>query len=220
MFTSNPGKLELLLNEGVVLGPYRDSVGVWTYGVGHTAAAGGLDPATMPRGVPTDLEAELRRAMSVFSQDLVAYEKRVTSAIRVPLAQHQFDALVDFDFNTGGIFRARLTQRINARDPKASDSFFGWLQPPALRGRRVREQRLFDHADYANDDVGVRIPVYLPTSTGGLKLWKTLDNDELNRYLPGVASKSTAAPVAAGLVSTVPPPSWVTVLVNLFGTKP
>ena len=33
-------------------GPYLDVKGVWTFGIGHTAAAGAPDPATLPRGMP------------------------------------------------------------------------------------------------------------------------------------------------------------------------
>jgi len=51
-------------------------------------------------------------------RDLNTYERRVNAAIKVSLKRHQFDALVSFDFNTGGIFKARLTQRINAGDPR------------------------------------------------------------------------------------------------------
>ena len=40
MTVSRRGVLEIAEHEGIVLGPYRDSAGVWTYGVGHTAGAG------------------------------------------------------------------------------------------------------------------------------------------------------------------------------------
>ena len=34
------GLLALAGHEGVVPAPYRDSTGTWTFGIGHTAAAG------------------------------------------------------------------------------------------------------------------------------------------------------------------------------------
>ena len=40
MRTSDLGIIALLGHEGIVPGPYYDSVGVLTYGVGHTASAG------------------------------------------------------------------------------------------------------------------------------------------------------------------------------------
>lgn len=36
---SPEGMFTLALHEGLVPGPYRDSVGVWTYGIGHTSRA-------------------------------------------------------------------------------------------------------------------------------------------------------------------------------------
>ena len=43
------GLLALAGHEGVVPAPYRDSTGTWTFGIGHTAAAGPPDPANAPR---------------------------------------------------------------------------------------------------------------------------------------------------------------------------
>jgi len=106
MRVSDKGLLEIAEHEGIVPAPYRDSVGVWTFGVGHTAAAGGLDPQEMNGAMPTGaaLEAAVDRALEVFREDIPKYEARVNKHIKVPLKQHQFDALVSFDFNTGGIW--------------------------------------------------------------------------------------------------------------------
>ena len=121
MRISAPGIVQIAAHEGIVLGPYLDSVGVWTSGIGHTRSAGGHDPAAMPKNDTRgwnkmQVEDALRRALSQFDADLDKYEERVNQAIRVPLQQHQFDALVSFDFNTGGIFKARLTSAINSHD--------------------------------------------------------------------------------------------------------
>ena len=119
MKVSPKGVLEIAEHEGIVIGPYLDSVGVWTYGVGHTAAAGGPDPAKMTK-VDTrswsreKVNEEVLKALRLFDVDLDKYEARVNKAISRPLKQHQFDALVSFDFNTGGIHRANLTKDINA----------------------------------------------------------------------------------------------------------
>ena len=50
MKTSDAGLFALALHEGIVPAPYRDSVGVWTYGIGHTLGAGYPDPEKMLRG--------------------------------------------------------------------------------------------------------------------------------------------------------------------------
>ena len=57
MKTSDAGLFAIALHEGIVPGPYFDSVGVLTYGIGHTLGAGYPDPAKMQRGMPTNLDA-------------------------------------------------------------------------------------------------------------------------------------------------------------------
>lgn len=178
MHVSDKGILELCEHEGIVPAPYLDSVGVWTYGVGHTAAAGWPNPQEMPRGMPQDLDEAIGNAIEVFRQDLATYEARVSDAVKVPLDQHQFDALVSFDFNTGGIHRAKLTAAINALDAHASRHFFGWLRPPEIRKRRTAEKNLFDTGDY--DANGTEIPVWGTNGGGRLTgVIKTLEGDHI-----------------------------------------
>ena len=69
------GLLALVRHEGLVPGPYLDVKQVWTFGIRHTAAAGSPDPATMPRGMPADLDAGTREAFRVFRADLARYER-------------------------------------------------------------------------------------------------------------------------------------------------
>ena len=103
---SDRGLLALVRHEGIVPGPYLDVKQVWTSGIGHTAAAGPPDPATMQRGMPADLDAGIREAFRVFRSDLARYEAAVLRAVKVPLEPHEFDALVSFHYNTGGIAKA------------------------------------------------------------------------------------------------------------------
>lgn len=168
MRVSDKGILEIAEHEGIVPAPYRDSVGVWTFGVGHTAAAGSPEPQEMSGKMPSGdaLDRALDRALEVFRDDLRKYEDRVNDAIRVPLKQHEFDALVSFDFNTGGIYRAKLTKAINAGEANASRHFMGWLKPPEIRKRRTAEKRLFETGDY--DANGDEIPVWKTNSRGKL----------------------------------------------------
>lgn len=102
MQTTDRGLLALIRHEGVVPGPYLDVKDVWTFGIGHTAAAGPPDPAGMTRGMPADLDAGIREAFRVFRTDLATYEAEVLRAVKVPLEPHEFDALVSFHYNTGG----------------------------------------------------------------------------------------------------------------------
>lgn len=149
MKTSDKGVMSLIIKEGIVPGPYLDSVGVVTYGIGHTHFAGSPDPRELPRGMPKDLDKELRKVFDVFKKDLVKYEQEVLSAVKVPLEQHEFDALVSFHYNTGAIARAALTRHLNNNDKKAAaEAFMGWSKPLKIVPRRKAEQRLFTTGEY------------------------------------------------------------------------
>ncbi|PRX29968.1 lysozyme [Meinhardsimonia xiamenensis] len=163
MHMTDRGLLALARHEGVVPGPYRDSTGAWTFGIGHTAAAGPPDPATMPRGMPDDLEARVGEAFRVFRADLARYEADVLRAVTVPLEPHEFDALVSFHYNTGGIARAALTRHLNVGNRvAAADAFLNWRKPASVIPRREAERDLFRHGRYPSG----AIPVWSVDRTG------------------------------------------------------
>jgi len=156
MHMTDRGLVALARHEGIVPGPYRDVKNVWTFGIGHTAAAGPPDPALMPRGMPADLDAGIREAFRLFRADIVAYEAAVLRAVKVPLEPHQFDALVSFHYNTGGIAKASLTRHLNAGNrAAAAAAFMGWLKPAAIRARREAERDLFAKGRYPTGTVTV-----------------------------------------------------------------
>lgn len=196
MKLSPSGVLEIAEHEGLVLGPYLDSVNVWTDGVGHTAAAGGPDPKAA-RKVDTRgwSDAQVRQQMLValrqFDTDLDSYEARVNRAVKVPLKQHQFDALVSFDFNTGGILRAKLTEAINRGD-MSGEGFMGWLKPKEIIKRRRAEQALFRTGKHdANGDM---IPVYDALGNGKTRYRTAISGRDL-AALMAQSGASHAAPV-------------------------
>jgi lysozyme len=146
MIMTDRGLLALIRHEGVVPAPYLDVKRVWTFGVGHTAAAGSPDPARLPRGMPADLDAGIREALRLFRADLARYEAEVLRAVTVPLAPHEFDALLSIHYNTGAIARAALTRALNAGDRAgAGAAFMNWVRPASLRPRREAERALFLH---------------------------------------------------------------------------
>lgn len=167
MRVSDKGLLEIAEHEGIVPAPYLDSVGVWTFGIGHTANAGGVDPGVMVKGMPDNIEAEIDLAIRTFRDDIPKYEKRVNDALTVPVKQHEFDALVSFDFNTGGIYKANLTKAINNGEKDAARHFMGWTKPPEIRKRRTCEMNLFKTGNY--DANGDSIPVWKVDNNGKLR---------------------------------------------------
>lgn len=187
MKISDRGVLAIARHEGIALGPYRDSADVWTMAVGHTAAAGPPDPALQRRGdtrdwPPARMQPVLSEALGLLARDLERVVRRVNAAIRVPLAQHQFDALVSFDFNTGGITRARLVREINAGDLSGA-GFMGWLRPKEIIPRRRAEQALFLTGDYAVG--GGQVPVYDSLGDGRLHYRCSLGAEALLALMPG-----------------------------------
>jgi lysozyme len=150
------GLIALARHEGIVPAPYLDVARVWTFGVGHTASAGAPDPARMPRGMPADLDAGIREALRLFQNDLARYEAEVVRAVTVPVAPHEFDALVSFNYNTGAIARAALTRALNAGDRAgAGAAFMNWVRPASLRSRREAERDLFLHGRYPEGPIPV-----------------------------------------------------------------
>lgn len=216
---SPQGIIEIASKEGIVPAPYWCSAGVLTFGVGHTAAAGFPDPARMPRVFPqTDAEFRqaVRDAINIFRDDLVRYESRVRRATEgVKLEQHQFDALVSWDINTGGsLWRhptsrkpAQIIQQIHRGD-FSGEGLMGWLRPPELRGRRELELALFRDGTYT----ATSVPIWRTDGNYRLRgIHSTMSGEELLKKL-GVTA-------GAPEVNLEPKElSWLArVLVRLFG---
>ena len=92
--------------EGLRLNSYRDAVGVWTIGYGHTktAKAGQLITAD--------------EAHQLLIQDVIDHEAHIKRLVRVPLLQQEFDALSSWVFNLGGgaLAGSTLLRKLNAGD--------------------------------------------------------------------------------------------------------
>lgn len=192
MMMSHKGLVALASHEGIVPGPYRDSVGVWTYGVGHTAAAGDPIPTSMARGMPDDIDGAVHEALNVFRRDVRRYEIEVGQAVKVPITQHEFDALVSFHYNTGGIFKASLTRKLNAGDKAgAAKAFMGWKKPKEIIPRRQAEQRLFRDGEYPSG------PVHVWTVTeSGRVVWRAIRSYSQEEALDLMAPKPDPKPQA------------------------
>jgi lysozyme len=213
MQTTDRGLLALIRHEGVVPGPYLDVKDIWTFGIGHTAAAGPPDPARMPRGMPADLDAGIREAFRLFRTDLAAYEAEVLRAVKVPLEPHEFDALVSFHYNTGGIAKAALTRHLNARNrASAAAAFMGWLKPAAIRSRREAERDLFAKGIYPTGT----IPVWSVDRNGRVDFSRPIRR--LTEAEALALLRSNSAPMPPPGQSTTAP-SWWQRLANFFTGK-
>ena len=88
------GEAALIAREGRRLEAYKDSVGIWTIGVGHTAAAGPPTPRVGLRITAAECDA-------IFARGVQKFVKTVRDAVSADLPQHAFDALVSLCFNIG-----------------------------------------------------------------------------------------------------------------------
>lgn len=189
---SSRGVLEIAELEGIVPAPYKDSKGIWTFGIGHTAYAGDPDPAEMPKGMPADIMPALQLALTILARDISRVEARIRTHVKVPLQPHQVDALASVDLNTGFIYyknkvgklvNAVAIDKLNAGDYQGcADAFLNWLKPPELKKRRESERNLFLTGDY--DRNGTRIPIWSATLAGRLNgIIKTIEGDELLKLM-------------------------------------
>ena len=102
MKISENGLSFILREEGERLMAYADVIGVWTIGVGHTGTVDGI-PIT--KGMT--ITAEKSRVLLI--ADVAKFEAAINRLVKVPLKQHQFDALVSLVFNIGETNFARST---------------------------------------------------------------------------------------------------------------
>lgn len=134
------GLAAIITHEAMVPVVYEDVVGVNTVCVGHVTK---LPVGT--RVAPEVCEEYLRG-------DTVRASAAVRSAVKVPVTQEQFDALVSFTFNVGsGAFRSStLLRKLNAGDCRgAGAEFMRWTKAQGkvwngLVKRRAAERRLFE----------------------------------------------------------------------------
>ncbi len=214
MHMTDRGLLALVRHEGLVPGPYLDVKQVWSFGIGHTAAAGPPDPAQMARGMPADLDAGIREAFRLFRADLAAYETEVLGAVKVPLEPHEFDALVSFHYNTGAIARATLTKALNAGNRvAAADAFLNWRRPAAIIPRREAERDLFRHGRYP----GGTIPVWAVDRNGRVDFSRPVRRLTEAEALALLRQPLVPQPTVPELAPDAPS-GWLARLVGLFTT--
>jgi lysozyme len=132
MRTSLAGRAAIKRREGERLTAYKDSVGIWTIGVGHTTAAG-------PPAVKAGMKITAKQSDEILARDLTAVEDDLNAVVKVPVNQNQFDALASIHFNIGpGSFRSStLLRKLNAKDyAGAADQFLVWNKG-TINGQKV-----------------------------------------------------------------------------------
>jgi lysozyme len=129
--------------EGAMFKPYICPGGVLTIGWGHTNH----------HGRPFDKNARWtqQECDTALDEDLQGFAEQVAAVVKVPLKQHQFDALVSFAYNVGlgNLKSSTLLRKLNGGDAEgAALEFHRWNRSngkvlPGLVRRRAAEALLF-----------------------------------------------------------------------------
>jgi lysozyme len=136
----NAAGIKLVITfEGCYLNAYKDTVGVWTIGYGHT------------KKVHSGMTITQAQAEQLLQEDLEEFESAVESVVSTPLNPNQFAALVSFCFNLGAqsLVESTLLKLLNQGNTLAAANEFprwdkaGEQHLLGLTRRRLAERSLF-----------------------------------------------------------------------------
>jgi len=104
MYISEEGVALIKKFEGCELTSYKDSVGVWTIGYGHT------------KGIKRGMLITQVEATQMLEDELVEYCDYISDMVKVDLQQNEFDALVAWVYNLGptNLASSTLLKELNA----------------------------------------------------------------------------------------------------------
>lgn len=124
---------------------YYDIVGVLTIGYGHTNLGG-----VLPKIAKGDVWSQ-QDCTKALANDMRRFEERVNRILAgVTLTQYEFDALVSFDFNTGGLDKSSIPAKIKSgRSKEVYPTLMKWNHAggkvvAGLTRRRDCEGHLFN----------------------------------------------------------------------------
>lgn len=163
---------EIISHEAIVPECYKDSVGVWTWGVGVTNASG---HQVYPRYL--DKPQTIKRCLEVY---LWLLKERYVPAVEAAFAGHaltqaQATAALSFHFNTGSIGSAAWVRQFKAGDVAGARlAIMNWKRPPEILGRRRAERNLFFDGQWSGQGKAtvydVRKPGYTPNWSSARKV--------------------------------------------------
>ena len=130
--------------EGLELSTYKDPIGIFTIGYGHTG------PDVQPGMAISERDAE-----ALLKNDVDRFESAVASLIKVPVNENEFSALVSLAFNIGvqRFKESTALRRLNKGDRLGAAEALEWFNKgringklttlPGLTRRRAAERALF-----------------------------------------------------------------------------
>lgn len=211
MTVSQRGAFTIAAREDLVVAPYFDPAKVETWGFGHTNNGLEPNPATMPKGMPADIDRTILEAWRVFLLDLAKYEREVVAVLGT-LAQHELDGWVMWHINCGGIRSTKAVEKWKAGDKAGAVAVLKTWNKITVRGqkqvsnelvsRRAQEAEIILQAKYPLD---ATIEVY-GTLPGGKVNWKPLERFSFDEWAaktapPPTKAVSPAVPVAGAVAA-------------------
>ena len=152
--------MELISHEAIVPEAYKDSVGVWTWGVGVTSASG----HSVERY--KDNPQTIQRCLEIYVWLLrTKYGPAVKDAFAgSPLTEAQFGAALSFHYNTGAIATADWVDSWKAgKVDQARSEFMNWRKPASIIERRAKERGLFFDGIWTGDGKATLYEVSKPS---------------------------------------------------------
>jgi lysozyme len=164
--------LEIVGHEAIVLEAYKDSEGIWTWGVGVTDRSG------HSVGRYKDNPATVEQVLTVYIWLL--RERYLPAVIRAfhgfALSEAQLAAALSFHYNTGAIERASWVDLAKAgKNEEAKAAFMQWRKPASIIERRTKERDLFFEGRWTNDGTALVIPVLKPSYQPSFRGAKRVD---------------------------------------------
>lgn len=129
------------VTNGFILEVYNDSRGLPTVGCGHLIVA--ADKLKLGKKITEE------RAKELLSNDLAEAENAVNRSVKVPIFQHEYDALVSVTFNTGAHGALKLFAAVNAGKYESIPATIEkYRTGGGNEGRRAAEAKLFKSGVY------------------------------------------------------------------------
>lgn len=165
--------IELLSHEAIVPECYKDSEGIWTWGVGVTNKSGhSVHPRYHDKPQPLEhcIGVYLWLLRNNYLPDvLAAFGDR-------PLTENELGAALSFHYNTGAIRSTKWVRMVLDGDTAAARTFLTthYLNGGDLTERREKEAALFFDGKWSNDGrtmvYPVRKPSYAPHWSAGKRI--------------------------------------------------
>jgi lysozyme len=152
--------MELVGHEAIVQEAYKDSVGVWTWGVGVTNNSGHAVDRYKDNPQP------IRKCLEIYIWLLrMNYLPDVLQAFTGrQLTEAQLGAALSFHYNTGAIKTASWVRSFMAGRPtEARQQIMNWTKPASLTERRTKERDLFFDGKWTADGKATVYPVRKPS---------------------------------------------------------